>query len=493
MTSLRRSLLRALLPALLALLVLHGVVLYRVISYSVVRQFDESLENGMGALATLLLEGSEDGIELEFAEELMPAYGEARRDAFFELWKPDGSVLERSPSLLGKDLPQPRGRYLEPFYWDLPLPDGRPGRAIAMRLQARPWEESAEQHSDDPAEGHSWQEEAPSPIPEADAGVADVVLARSRAELDRSLRIVLLSTLAVGALLGLGCVRLVTRGVRRAVEPLDAVGVQLSAMALDESPQEILGELAPLEIQPLLRRLEELLQRVRSTLERERRTSAHIAHELRTPISELRSAVDVALRWPEDRSLTDQALIDARDIAAQMQRHVDSLLHLARQAARADDVDLPHARVGELLSQVWAGLDASAQARALRVEWRLQEIELRVDPDALEIALGNLLANAVHHTPEAGWVEIETRVDESECVLAVRNTNPGLDAQDLRRLHEAFWRRERSDGGGSGLGLELTTALVESVGGRLEFALDAGGDFVAQLIFPLEMAIIQGS
>ncbi|MFQ5696901.1 MAG: sensor histidine kinase [Myxococcota bacterium] len=210
-------------------------------------------------------------------------------------------------------------------------------------------------------------------------------------------------------------------------------------------------------------------------LERVRRDFvANVSHEFRTPLTAIRGFAE---------TLEDPAVAEARRarFAATIVRHarrleqlVEDLLTLSEIEAGKRPLELREVDLSSL------AMETIARSRS-RFESACVAIELlpgqgappaRADPRALELALENLLDNALKYTPEGGSVEVAVRAEGAEIALSVRDTGIGIPARDLPRIFERFYRVDRSrsrapGAGGSGIGLALVKHLVELQDGRV--------------------------
>lgn len=113
---------------------------------------------------------------------------------------------------------------------------------------------------------------------------------------------------------------------------------------------------------------------------------------------------------------------------------------------------------------------AQQQAVTLSAEADPGLPEVEVDPDRMAQVLGNLLDNALRHTPAGGRVDCRASAADGAVTFTITDTGPGITPQDLPNIFERFYRSDASrqrDGGGSGLGLAIARSLVEAHGGRL--------------------------
>jgi signal transduction histidine kinase len=218
-----------------------------------------------------------------------------------------------------------------------------------------------------------------------------------------------------------------------------------------------------------------LLRRLDTAFARERRTTADIAHELRTPISEMLIVSEVALRDGRDADGLRRALATVRDVASRMGRSVSTLLKLARLDMGAETFDRADVDLGRIVRELLRSLSAVERERGLRLDNRIEVSErVEADADVLRIVVSNLLSNALHYSPPHGRVECRLERRPEQWRFVVENAAADLRAEDLSALTEAFWRkdRSRSDSDRSGLGLALSRALAEKAGMELAFELE---------------------
>ena len=459
--SIRAVLLSRLLASTAAVLVLAGAAVFVVVRRSLAEQFDENLHDRLKGLASLLFQQGER-LSFEFSDELMPEYAGGERASFFELSFEDGRSIERSDSLQGTSIGAPESGAAWPFMWSPRLPGDRAGRAIASVVEVR----------------HVYPEEGPD---RPQAARVMIVVARGVEDLIAAERMVLLSCLATaGTLLVLLSVS-TWRAVSRALKPADRLASTLRKLDVDHLPEKIEFGPLPAELQPVARTTQELVRRLDEALQRERRTTANIAHELRTPISELVTVSEVALHEDEDQLAQREAIETIRTVAWRMGRMVSSLLKLARlesedPPAIREQVDLP-----ELVRAVHQGLTLSHNGSEPEVVLDLPPAGslaavVEVDPDALSIVVTNLLENALHYGSREQAVVVDLALNGNGARLRIRNHIEDLDPLDVKRFREPFWRKDRarSDQDHSGLGLALAQVVSEQSGWSIDFALEDG-------------------
>ncbi|MFI5728826.1 sensor histidine kinase [Kribbella sp. NPDC051587] len=210
-----------------------------------------------------------------------------------------------------------------------------------------------------------------------------------------------------------------------------------------------------------------------------------IAHELRTPLSNIRGwleAVEDGVAQP------DQAFIASlSEEAALLQHIIDDLRDLATADAGNLRIHPERVYLGLLLEQVVATYLSQAEHAEITLSSATDgDIELDADPVRLRQAIGNLVANALRFTPAGGTVRIEARREGAEVVIDVIDTGAGIAPEDLPKVFDRFWRAEQSRNrhtGGSGLGLPIVRSLVEAHHGTssVTSTLDQGSTFTLRL------------
>lgn len=472
MTTIRRQLTWKLLVAFTAPLVLAGAVVYALIRDEMIEQFDSALTAKAAAIAAATRLQADGGVDLTGSAGVLsdfdpPESGEGEEDEsppVFEIRRLDGSPLARSVTLGSADLSMPAALRDEPRFWNLELPSGVPGRAVGMRF--RPGI-------------------AAGAAPAATTSDLLMVTAVDRRELDRTVRMVALLLSGCGAVLLLVTFVLVPRVVRREFQPLDELGDQASHITAESLGTRFSTDALPGELEPIGRRLNDLLARLETSFDRERRFSADLAHELRTPVAELRSLAELAVKWPDSRAV--DADRDVLAIASRMEGIVTRLLAMLRH--ERGDVPVVQERVNAsaLVGEAWRAFEARAEGRGLQVAWDVPaNTMVDTDPVLLRSVVSNLLQNAVDYAPAAGAVAISGRSIPAGFELRVRNRADELSADDVERLFDRFWRRDaaRSDGDHVGLGLSLARALAQALGGTLTARRDTGGDLEFILTLP---------
>jgi two-component system sensor histidine kinase QseC len=278
--------------------------------------------------------------------------------------------------------------------------------------------------------------------------------------------------------------------VRRGLRPLVRLGDEVGAIDARSLSSRLPTEGQAREIVPLSAKLNELLARLEDSFERERRMTSNLAHELRTPIAEIRAATDVALKWPDDPVLQKDAIATAHGVAVRMGGAVDALLRLARAGARAAEPDWQDVDLSGVIDAALAARGPAASAAGLDVVAEaLAPLRARTDAGLFALIAGNLVDNAVSHTPRGGRIESRLENGGAAAVWTLRNAPVDMSREDLGRVGEPLWTQAsaRSTREHAGLGLPLARAVADLLGIALEFGLD-GRQFRATVRVPLRGA-----
>jgi two-component system sensor histidine kinase QseC len=448
MTTIRGRLLAMLMIGLAVVLTAGGVAVYGIAHASLMRQLDSGLRTRAMALASLVT--FDDG-KVEF--ELDEGETETIEDGYFEFRTRSGEVLKRSHNLAEASLPARADLGDELVYDDVELPGHADGRAVWLAFRPRvDWEVGSDAQPDELV----------------------VTAALDRGPVDRALATLLGALIIVGGVIGITVALLVSVGVRWGLAPLDRLSRQLGGVSDRTISKRIDDAGAPGELVPVYRELNRMLDRVQRALDRERSFANAAAHELRTPLAELRATAEVAVRWPDIGRAT-ASLTEMLTIGREMERLVESLLLISRGNAAAVEGDQDRVPVAPIVHDCLERANGSISEKGLKLNVDVDERStLRAPPDVVEIMVRNLIENAVQYTPSDGSVTIrDERSADGTPSLIVENDPVVLDEKDLPRLFEPFWRAEgsRSDREHVGLGMAVVHQIARAIGLRVDAGL----------------------
>ncbi|QDU66565.1 ATP-binding protein [Engelhardtia mirabilis] len=452
-----------------ATLLLVGLLIWTRVDAFLIDYFDDNLYTRVLSLGAAAQWDSDGMVSLPYETALYKDYeGPFERDVF-QVVDLEGEELARSPTLgVGADITLDPERIQQAWASnsavtaDLELPGGSSGRAVAMVLEVAD--------------------------PEGEPRRALFIVATPRLMLSQAQKslFVPLSLGALAALIGLGVwVRAV---VRRGLRPLEDIADRLGDLDEDTLERRLPVVDLPGELRPIAGQANALFDRLDAAFERERRTTNNIAHELRTPIAELRGLTEVALRLGDDPEFAAKTVAEAYAIATEMDRIATTLLRVARAQAGELEVKREVLSSSAVLERAIRSVGESARGRGIEFELKLRDdLELAADPDLLDLILINLLSNSIQHAPAGDRVTCEVWRGQDDVQFVIENTNPGLEPGDMKHLTETFWKKDdaRTDAVHTGLGLALVDQLAQTCGYSFSMAL-AGDRVRARVTVPLD-------
>ena len=208
-----------------------------------------------------------------------------------------------------------------------------------------------------------------------------------------------------------------------------------------------------------------------------------VSHELRTPLTAIRGHVAALSEGViDDRDLARQSLEVIAAAAGRLERLVGDVLDLAKLDAHRFTLLEEEVDMERLCEQAYSSFAEEARRRG--IDYR-QEIAARpmiqTDGDRVLQIITNLLSNAFRWTPDGGRIELELAAENGSVSVAVRDTGPGIEAEDRERIFRPFWSR---DGSGTGLGLAIANELAVALGGRIELESSDGLGSSFTLVLP---------
>ena len=275
---------------------------------------------------------------------------------------------------------------------------------------------------------------------------------------------------------------------RHTLAPLQSLGAAARRLGRGDLSQRAETE-GPSEIRQLAHSFNVMAEGLEEAERHRRNLTADIAHELRTPLSNIQGyleAIKDGLVQP-----TPETIDTIHGQALHLSRLVEDLRLLAQVEAGALTLQLSLTRMEELLQSSVEAVRPRAEAKGVNVTLELDQSLPDMELDATRVAqvIGNLLENGITHTPEGGRVAVTARADDGGVEIAVADTGPGIPPEELPRLFDRFYRADPSRAratGGSGLGLTIARRLIEAHGGTIEAhsVLGQGSRFTIHLPAP---------
>lgn len=255
----------------------------------------------------------------------------------------------------------------------------------------------------------------------------------------------------------------------RGLAPLRQVTETARKLSARQLAERLTIDDAPLEVRDHVEAFNGMLARLEAAFQRLGDYSADIAHELRTPISNLMTQTQVALSRPRTLDEYQDILASNLEEYERIARMVSDMLFLAKAeentlAHAGEAIDL--AREADALIDFYEALADERQVRIVRQG----QASVQGDRLMLRRALSNLISNALRHTPAGGQITIEIDADAAGVRLVVCNGGDPIPPDQLERIFDRFHRgsaQRESRGEGAGLGLAITRSIVQAHGGHI--------------------------
>ena len=274
-----------------------------------------------------------------------------------------------------------------------------------------------------------------------------------------------------------------SRRIARPLEELASAADEVAAGHYDVAvPERTWGS----EVERLATRFHEMTTRLSESEQLSRNFLMSVSHELRTPLTAIRGHVS-ALREGilEDEASRSRSLEVVSEEALRLERLVGDVLDLAKLDARRFALLREEVDMRALCERAYATFAEEARTRGIEYDLELGEgAVLITDGDRVLQIVTNLLANALHWTPEGGRVDLGLGTADGEVRVAVSDTGPGVEPGKEERIFRPFWS---GDGGGTGLGLTIARELALALGGRLELHSELGRGSRFVLVLPVRV------
>jgi len=265
--------------------------------------------------------------------------------------------------------------------------------------------------------------------------------------------------------------------VRRGLAPLQAIRQGAAGVTASRLDYRLAVDAVPDELAELAQTLNDMLARLEDSFARLKDFSSDLAHELRTPISNLMTETQVALTRARSPEEYREVLASNAEEYERLARMVGDMLFLAQ----ADNgLVVPSREPVELANEVrelFDFFDALAEEKSLQLSLT-GDGQISGDRLMLRRALANLISNAIRHTPAGGSIRVGIAASDSGITLAIENSGEPIAPEHLPRIFDRFYRadpsRHRSHEG-AGLGLAITRSIVQAHGGEISVRSTADG------------------
>jgi signal transduction histidine kinase len=434
-------------------------------------QFNQSLTNKANYLKTLV-EDDNGNVEFDFAGEFMSEYEQAQASEFYQLWHGE-AIFERSDSLNlfpNANLPFLDMPINESKIIDVDLPNGHDGRALISHFIA---------HKDD----------------RSTTGLdvlnrMTLAIAAPTDELNKVLiiiDIVFILTCVFGVF---GVRYLVTRIVNKGLYPLHNLNEQIKILDITGMAQTIESDIKVEELEPIRNELNKFITVNQKLYSNEKRLTSDIAHELKTPIAELISLSEVALRYPEDKRISDTYTNDVLNISQRMKTIVNNLLLLQRSSSSAIELSNQSIILKRLIEQVIEELTFKHPNISKRINNMLDDnLTIIADEFSLNTILCNLIDNALFYGITDQAVVLAATKNEQSLTIAISNkVDKPLSSGELTAIFAPLYQIDsaRTNSQRHGLGLSIVQSLCNLNGFEVSAKNMEDNMLRFNLVLPLE-------
>lgn len=315
------------------------------------------------------------------------------------------------------------------------------------------------------------------------------VVAVPLSDIEETLAALWRTLLIVGviALLATGLVgyRLATLALR----PVDLMTQRAQLIGRDHLKARLAEPVTDDELSRLAHVLNEMLDRLYQIIESHQGFAADASHELRSPLTSLRSRLEIALRRTRTAEQYRQVIADCLSEVERLTRLAEDLLELARSDAHRLTLDLSEVELQPLIAGEIVRVQPEAETRHIKLSVEVSPaLTVIADETRLRRVLNNLLSNAIHYSqPEGGQVKVSAGNGGNDVWIEINDDGIGLDAEQQQRIFERFWRADKARNirtGGAGLGLAICREIVRAHGGQIQVSSTPGAGTTFRVCFP---------
>lgn len=269
--------------------------------------------------------------------------------------------------------------------------------------------------------------------------------------------------------------------------PLHKISQQISVIRADKLSSRLTPETVPAELEELVRNFNDMISRMEDVFERLANFSADIAHELRTPITNLTTQTQVALGKARSAEEYREVLYSNLEEYERMAKMVSDMLWLAQTDNGLLKPSFIKLDLKDEINALFEYFEAWAEENGVSLLLDGDDTSILGDRAMLRRALSNLLTNAVRHSDRHMPVTIRLRNEQNGIHIDVENTGSSMDPNNLSKLFQRFYRADparQHHGDGAGLGLAITQSIVNLHGGSIH-AHTEGHRIIFRISFPL--------
>ncbi|MGB7729456.1 MAG: heavy metal sensor histidine kinase [Candidatus Acidiferrum sp.] len=277
---------------------------------------------------------------------------------------------------------------------------------------------------------------------------------------------------------------------RQGIRPVEEIATTAQHISCTNLHERIQPEGYPSELASLAGTFNQMLDRLEESFDRISRFSADIAHDLRTPVNNIRGEAEVALARARTVDEYREVLGSCLEESVRLSNLISDLLFLARAESPLGHLHWARVDLSELLSSVREYYDGAAAEGGISLTTTNGDkpVIAELDRTLVQRAVGNLVANAVAHTPRGGVVVLRANAEADSVRIEVSDTGVGIPPEDLPRVFDRFFRVDQSrsqTSGGTGLGLAIVQSIMALHNGNAEIQSQPGHGTRVTLRMPI--------
>ncbi len=281
---------------------------------------------------------------------------------------------------------------------------------------------------------------------------------------------------------------------RHGIRPMEEMATTARHISSTNLHERIFSQGYPVELASLADTFNKMLDRLEDSFERISRFSADIAHDLRTPVINIRGEAEVALARARTVDEYRDVLGSCLEEAVRLSHLIGDLLFLARAESPLTQLHRAPVDLSELLGNLCEYYEASATdgGIALTTAMAAEPVIAELDRTLMQRAVGNLITNAMAYTPSGGSITLGANAEVAGVRIEVSDTGVGIPPDALPRVFDRFYRVDKSrshSSGGTGLGLSIVQSIVTLHGGKAEIASQVGKGTRVTLRIPVSQKV----